>query len=197
MEGICPIGIFFSPVCARMHVHVSQYTCEGQRKTFRSQLFPSTLWTLRAKLRSLNLTARTLPTKPSHQPYLVLLFPLETSKEDSQKDKACDPKPQHIEGKQWSGSCSLSSPLLCAREEKHGQGEMKWAVWWNMFSQGSSPSLTGIWSMSNLKMRNRQNWSMLTPDSQVHVKKDTKKHRWQSTRDSSSALCPLVKAGLN
>ncbi|KAK7830090.1 hypothetical protein U0070_003545 [Myodes glareolus] len=31
----------------------------------------------------------------------------ETSKEDSQKDKACDPKPQQIEGKQWSGEFSV------------------------------------------------------------------------------------------
>ncbi|CAO2644284.1 EF-hand calcium-binding domain-containing protein 5 [Lemmus lemmus] len=30
-----------------------------------------------------------------------------TSKKDSQKDKACDPKPQHIEGKQWSGEFSV------------------------------------------------------------------------------------------
>ncbi|XP_041520048.1 EF-hand calcium-binding domain-containing protein 5 [Microtus oregoni] len=31
----------------------------------------------------------------------------ETPKKDSQKDKACDPKPQHIEGKQWSGEFSI------------------------------------------------------------------------------------------
>ncbi|XP_057629931.1 EF-hand calcium-binding domain-containing protein 5 [Chionomys nivalis] len=33
--------------------------------------------------------------------------PGKTSKKDSQKDKACDPKPQHIEGKQWSGEFSI------------------------------------------------------------------------------------------
>lgn len=204
MQGICPIGIFFSLcvyTCARtcMHVHMSQYMCEGQRKTFRSQLFASTLRTQGRRLNSGRWIwqRERLPAKPSHQPYLVLLFLLETSKKDSQKDKACDPKPQHIEGKQWSGSCSLSSPFLCAWEEKHSQWKMKWAVWWNVFSQGNSPSLTGTWSMSNLKMRSRQNWSILTPDSQVRVKKDTRKHRWQSIRDSSSPLCLLVKAGLN
>ncbi|XP_038183819.1 EF-hand calcium-binding domain-containing protein 5 [Arvicola amphibius] len=31
----------------------------------------------------------------------------QTSKQDSQKDKACDPKPQHVEGKQWSGEFSI------------------------------------------------------------------------------------------
>lgn len=207
MQVICPIGIFFSRVCVCVcvhivHAHACMCTCHRTRVKVRGKLPGVSSFLLPCEPLGLNSgrwiwQQERLPAKPSHQPYLVLLFLLETSKKDSQKDKACDPKPQHIEGKQWSGSRSLSSPLLCAWGEKRSQWEMKWAVWWNVFSQGNSPSVTGTWSMASLKMRSRQNWSILTPDSQVRVKKDTRKHRWQSMGDSSSPLCPLVKAGLN
>nr|XP_034360910.1 EF-hand calcium-binding domain-containing protein 5 [Arvicanthis niloticus] len=41
-----------------------------------------------------------------------------TSKRDSQKDKACEPKPQHIEGKKWSGEF-----LICDWKMKHVKSE--------------------------------------------------------------------------
>ncbi|XP_028615178.1 EF-hand calcium-binding domain-containing protein 5 [Grammomys surdaster] len=41
-----------------------------------------------------------------------------TSKRDSQKDKACEPKPQHVEGKKWSGEF-----LICDWKMKHVKSE--------------------------------------------------------------------------
>nr|A0JP43.2 RecName: Full=EF-hand calcium-binding domain-containing protein 5 [Mus musculus] len=41
-----------------------------------------------------------------------------TSKRDSQKDKACEPKPQHVEGKKWSGEF-----LICDWKIKHVKSE--------------------------------------------------------------------------
>ncbi|XP_029338967.1 EF-hand calcium-binding domain-containing protein 5 isoform X2 [Mus caroli] len=41
-----------------------------------------------------------------------------TSKRDSQKDKACEPKPQHVEGKKWSGEFSI-----CDWKIKHVKSE--------------------------------------------------------------------------
>jgi hypothetical protein len=71
---VCGCGGVYAYMCA----HVLQSMSVSQRTTLGSWFFPSTMWVPGIKLRSQNMVASSLPTKPSLPCFLFLflLFPV-------------------------------------------------------------------------------------------------------------------------
>lgn len=90
--------------------------------------------------------------------WYFLLYLLETTKKEVQKDPSCE-KSQKIEGKSWSGDSSFNPPFIYTLEQKHYESEIKLSMLWNVYFLGEL--LTCNWNMDYIKCEEEEQANLL------------------------------------